>query len=197
MSSSTTFNLKALRSIVSKANWKRVVKLFKREEVVTSDWAFRFGTNYTSGFIFLLICLSFGNQAFRSAEIACQTMETSGESGDSGDKWPSNPQDNRLITKNPVKELNDFCWDYGTFLVVKGLDPAVRSEGVIFPGIVPYDEVEDELLWQGYYKRLWLGFGIILIIATAPKFFWKVKLGTIHHSFHQFVGRTIVVGLLL
>jgi len=69
-------------------------------------------------------------------------------------------------------ELNNYCWNYGTFLVAKALEPNMRWKAN-YPGIWNHSRGEDELVKQGYYNKIWVGLAIIGSVAYLPLLLWK------------------------
>lgn len=144
--------------------WKSLKKFVTKDQTVVFDLSFKMSTKYTSGLLIVLMCLSFANEFVRNVEISCSTNGFGGKAKTNG--YTTNNDDE--------KELNDFCWNYETFLVVKALEPNMRSM-VTYPGVSGYNRGTDELLRQRYYKYVWLILGKLTVITFLPYFFWKVS----------------------
>ena len=112
------------------------------------------------------MCLSFAHQFFRNVEIDCTSSTDTPSSGSSGRGGG--------YGGGMESELNNYCWNYETFLVAKALEPRMRGK-VTYPGIWSYVRGEDELVKQKYYKYLWFGLCKIAIVAFIPLFLWKLK----------------------
>lgn len=146
-----------------------IKKFVKQESTVTFDTPFKIATKYTPALFVIAMCLSFANQFLRNIEIDCSysgSNELSSSSGGGRGGYGS--------SSSVDSDLNNYCWNFETFLVKKALDPSMRGK-VTYPGIWSYVRAEDELIKQKYYKYLWFGLAKIAAVAFAPLFIWKLK----------------------
>lgn len=69
---------------------------------------------------------------------------------------------------NVDKGMNDMCWNQGSFLVVKSLEPYARRM-VGYPGVSNYERGTDEITTQHYY----------ILIPLAD--FWQINVNVLLH----------------
>lgn len=135
--------------------WSLLTKFLEKESIVCFDTAFKLSSKYTPALLTVGICLSFANQLVRNLEIDCIT---NGDPGTGG-----------------ISDLNDYCWNHDTFLVIKALEPEMQGD-VSHPGISGYQRGRDRVVRQQYYKFVWMIFGKMAVFSFLPYFFWKVTL---------------------
>lgn len=158
-------NLATVLTLVPQGLWKTLKKFVKRDKIVIADTPFLICTKYTPALIVVMLCVSFANQFVRNVEIDCTTSATAGGAGRPGYAGGGSQVDN---------ELNNYCWNYETFLVAKALLPSMRGK-VTYPGVYGYSKGEDVLIRQRYYKYVWLILVQLGVIAFLPYFLWKVS----------------------
>lgn len=75
-------------------------------------------------------------------------------------------------------EQNDHCEKSGTFLVLKALQENMKSN-VQYPGVYPHNKAKDEVVRQQHYRQINVITAILIGIAAAPYFIWKVCLAVL------------------
>lgn len=156
--------LATVLNIIPGGIFVQLQKFLSREKVIVTDIPFKLSTKYTPALLIVMICFSFANQFVRNVEIDCTATSSSGgnRGGFGGGAGET--------------ELNNYCWNYETFLVAKALQPSWRGR-VTYPGVHGYDKGQDELVRQRYYKYVWLVLTKMAVFSFLPLFLWKVSSG--------------------
>lgn len=123
-------NIAAIISIIPTNIWRSLKKFVTKDGIIVFDTAFKLSTKYTPALLIVMMCLSFANQFVRSVEIDCTTSSSGNSAGRSSSFGGGSSGDN---------ELNNYCWNYETFLVAKALQPSMRGR-VTYPGVYGNDD---------------------------------------------------------
>ncbi|OXA44981.1 Innexin inx2 [Folsomia candida] len=161
----------AILTFIPNNIWSPLKKFLTRDGIITFDLAFKISTKYTPALLTVGICLSFANQFVRNLEIDCVTnVDDGGGGGGGGNRRGGGVS----VGGSVISDLNDYCWNHDTFLVVKALEPEMRGE-VSYPGVSGYRKDRDAVIRQRYYKFVWMILAKMAVFSFLPYFFWKAR----------------------